>query len=638
MSSNFHLHFISKSQSFDITFNEKAKASKNTVLVDGRNYELQGDSFKIAWLKSKIPEFNNSSEISLKDLQISLQSLGAKDITTVSKTNSVGVESLSQSAKVVSSEGDVVVMPGKGAVMNQLLESLVKHRGFAGTVLVVDHGKTILKSGYGKAQTKDSEPMSSKTRFPIGSVTKPITSLAILKLVENGGFIDPITKEKIQDPAKVKILDFIPKSCQPEDEVRASWEGITLLDLMNHTAGFPSFPQRGEKIEEAKMAKKYPFLSAVDVLKLSEKKRTGTPLLPTEILELMEKYPTLSSIDKVFKLLQEEVVSTPLSPQEWVDLVRNNNLTDNLKDTLSETGGKYNYSNFGYILLGKIIENVSGDNYASFMNRFLQDELGFKETGYVETDLSDAIYAEPLVWGHKEQSSFSADKNELDPPVEAYSAGGLYSTVEDLQILSDQQITSIKKSGILGEKEGVRVEKDPRRDFDFRQQFTCVNGWNISSGDWMDSSGKPMQEIWKTGAVGGYGSLMVFYPNQNSSIVILSNQPRDVESITTDLSHMLCLEGSSKEGALSHWEGLYRIPSWGVTFSISRQDSQYVFRETHPVKQEIVLDGLSNAKEIVFPNWGNPRGTHSIKKIEDQLLLCGPDGSPILGAVVEKAI
>ena len=67
MSSNFHFHFISKSQSFDITFNEKKKASKNTVLVDGRNYELQGDVFNIAWLKQKIPELNNSSEISLKD-------------------------------------------------------------------------------------------------------------------------------------------------------------------------------------------------------------------------------------------------------------------------------------------------------------------------------------------------------------------------------------------------------------------------------------------------------------------------------------------------------------------------------------------------------------------------------------------
>jgi CubicO group peptidase (beta-lactamase class C family) len=98
--------------------------------------------------------------------------------------------------------------------------------------------------------------------------------------------------------------------------------------------------------------------------------------------------------------------AVPVSPQEWVNLVRNDNLKDNLKDTFSETGGKYNYSNFGYVLLGKIIEDVSGDNYASFMNRFLKDELGLKETGYVETDLSDAIYGEPLVWSQKEQSSF----------------------------------------------------------------------------------------------------------------------------------------------------------------------------------------------------------------------------------------
>lgn len=144
-----------------------------------------------------------------------------------------------------------------------------------------------------------------------------------------------------------------------------------------------------------------------------------------------------------------------------------------------------------------------------------------------------------------------------------------------------------------------------------------------------------MQEIWKTGAVGGYGSLMVFYPKQNSSIVILSNQPTDVESITTDLSHILCLEGSYKEGGLSFWEGLYRIPSWGLTFSISKQDLQYVFRETHPNKHESPLDGSSNAKQIVFP-WGPDHEHHSIKKIEDQLLLCGPNGLPLPGAIVEK--
>lgn len=121
-----------------------------------------------------------------------------------------------------------------------------------------------------------------------------------------------------------------------------------------------------------------------------------------------------------------------------------------------------------------------------------------------------------------------------------------------------------------------------------------------------------MQEVWKTGAVGGYGALMVFYPNQNSSIAILSNQPRDIDSITTALSHALCLKGGSKEG----WEGLYHIPSFNSTFSIFRRGSQYVFRDTHPSRCEIVLDCPNDEKQIVFP-YGLDRKPHCMKKIED---------------------
>lgn len=573
MSSNFHLHFVSSEQTFVIAFCEKEEASKTTVLVSGRNYELQGEDSKIAWLKAKIPSLNNTSEISLNDLQITLQNLGAKEITLIPRTNTVGIGSLNLSSEAISKEEDAVVVPGKGAVMHQLLESHVKNRGFAGTVLVVDHGKTILKSGYGRAKIEDNEPISSKTRFPIGSLTKPITSLAILKLVQQGAFLDPKTHGKITDPGKIKILDFLLKSFQPEDRVRDAWAEITLLDLMNHTSGLPSFEEKGEQLLKAKGGKK----------------------------------------------------STPLSPQEVIDLIRGDTPTKR---------GTYKYSNFGYHLLGKIIEEVSGSPYQTFMNNFLHDELHLHETGYVGTDESDSNYAEPLVWNDQEKRTVVADKDDLDPLAEAYSSGGLYSTVDDLQILSNQQIMTVKRGGTVGQK-GVKVDKDPLTEFDFRQQFTCVNGWNVTSDDWVDSSGKPMQEIWKTGAVGGYGSLMVFYPNQNSSIVILSNQPGDVEAITTDLSHLLCLEGGSQESVLSHWDGLYHIRSWGLTFSISRNESQYVFRETHPVKHEVMLDASSNANQIVFP-WGKHQETHSIKKVEDQLLLCGPDGSPIPDAVVDK--
>lgn len=466
----------------------------------------------------------------------------------------------------------IKIEEGKGAAMHTLLESLVTTRGFSGTVLVVDHGKIILKNGYGKANAENMKPMTVETRFPIGSVTKPITSLAILKLVEDGYFLDSQTAEPILDPAKIKILDFLPKSLQPNNEVRESWKEVTLLDLMNHTSGLPSFSDKAGELMKAKGGR----------------------------------------------------MSAYLSPTEVIDLVRNEPLRGK---------GNYCYSNFGYHLLGKIIEQVTKQSYESYINHFLQDRLGLKETGYVGTDTSHASYAEPMIWDDQQHRVFSANKDELDPPSEAYSSGGLYSTSQDLQVLFSK-LTSDTKERIT---EGVKVEKDPRKDPDFRQQFTCMQGWNITSGEWNDSNGKPIQEVWKTGAVGGYGSLAILYPNQDSAIIILSNQPRDVEAISSDLSHALFVSSSSTSEQLSSWEGLYRIPDWGLTFSIAKQGFHYVLRETHPARHEVVLDSSSNAEQIAFP-WGPKKELHFIKRMGVKLFLCTLDGQPIKGAEIDKII
>jgi hypothetical protein len=80
------------------------------------------------------------------------------------------------------------------------------------------------------------------------------------------------------------------------------------------------------------------------------------------------------------------------------------------------------------------------------------------------------------------------------------------------------------KSVTMGTGKGVKVEKDPRNDPDFRQEFTCTQGWNISSGDWTDGDGKSLQEVWKTGAVGGYGAFLSTNP-AFGTYLILFNTP-----------------------------------------------------------------------------------------------------------------
>lgn len=583
----FHFRISTEEKTYEFDLQAKSTGSGRYSIIP----KNESDFLAINKLLQFAFDENPSS---IEDLSQGLRLIPAVkhvSVNPISKTHTyglqkLGISSVSQKKSEVTTkvssakEPTSIVNPGKGEKIHSLLESLAKKRGFSGTVMIVDRGKPILKCGYGKADQVEKNPMLATTRLPIGSVSKPVSALAGLKLVESGHFKK--LGKPIYDPAEIKLLDFLPEELKPDESVRASWVDVTLLDLINHTSGLPSFPEKGEEIDLAK---------------------GGKP-------------------------------NTYLSPEAFLTLVKKEPITSR---------GEYNYSNFGYLFFGKMIEFVTDSSYEDYMNHFLREELGMSGSGYVETDESGHKHAIPMQWDGEKSICKNTNIETLDPPREAYSAGGLYSTVEDLSILSltllEGKVISPKgvKKFMTGIDLGAPVEKNPRQDPDFRQKFTCIGGWNHTSGEMKDSDGVPIQEIWKTGAVGGYGSLIVLYPNQNSSVVILSNQPSDVEAITNDITHALFASESSEVTALSSWEGVYRIPAWGITFSIAKSGSSYVFRETQPFRKDTGIKAGDTVSSITF-KWGPEEQPHFIKKIEDELFLCGPDGIPIPGAKIDKVI
>src|SRR5579872_3915940 len=87
-------------------------------------------------------------------------------------------------------------------------------------------------------------------------------------------------------------------------------------------------------------------------------------------------------------------------------------------------GSRFRYSNSGYILLGYIIERVSGESYASFLQDNIFRPLKMNNSGY------DVTY--PALPQHA--TGYYSDYSKPDPydPSVLYAAGALYSTVEDL--------------------------------------------------------------------------------------------------------------------------------------------------------------------------------------------------------------
>jgi CubicO group peptidase (beta-lactamase class C family) len=91
---------------------------------------------------------------------------------------------------------------------------------FSGVVLAAQGGIVILGKGYGYADRAAKLPFTTETVFDIGSITKPFTAAAILKLEMTG-------KLTVTDPIMKYLRDV------PEDK-----QQITLHQLLTHTAGF----------------------------------------------------------------------------------------------------------------------------------------------------------------------------------------------------------------------------------------------------------------------------------------------------------------------------------------------------------------------------------------------------------------
>jgi len=137
-----------------------------------------------------------------------------------------------------------------------------------------------------------------------------------------------------------------------------------------------------------------------------------------------------SGIPNFIKFINYEATkATPSSPEQTIARFKDKPLD-------FPPGEQWSYSNSGYIVLGYIIEQVSGQSYEAFLQQNIFEPLQMKDTGYDHNDGSLAIGYTGILWTE-------ADYIDMTIP---FAAGGLYSTVEDLyrwdQALYTEQLVS----------------------------------------------------------------------------------------------------------------------------------------------------------------------------------------------------
>jgi CubicO group peptidase (beta-lactamase class C family) len=117
-----------------------------------------------------------------------------------------------------------VVAQDKAKQIDQLLSKYKEYGQFNGSALVSEHGKIILKKGYGEANMEWNIPNQPDTKFRLGSISKQFTALLIVKLAEEG-------KLKLDVP----ITTYLP------DYPKANGDKITIHHLLTHSSGIPNY-------------------------------------------------------------------------------------------------------------------------------------------------------------------------------------------------------------------------------------------------------------------------------------------------------------------------------------------------------------------------------------------------------------
>ena len=124
----------------------------------------------------------------------------------------------------------VFLVPMRADVVDDIVRTEMERQHIPGLALaIVKHGVPVRMQGYGAANLEHNIPVTPKTVFKIGSVSKQFIAAGVLLLADEG-------KLSLDDSVR-KFLDDAPES----------WQPVTLRHLLSHTGGLiregPAFNQ-----------------------------------------------------------------------------------------------------------------------------------------------------------------------------------------------------------------------------------------------------------------------------------------------------------------------------------------------------------------------------------------------------------
>ncbi|MEO1448965.1 MAG: serine hydrolase [Bacteroidota bacterium] len=367
-----------------------------------------------------------------------------------------------------------IAIPGMIHCDNAITSFLQTYDIPGATLALARNGKLVYARSFGNADLAGNEPVYPHTLFRIASVSKPITSIAIMKMVENG---DISLGDKVFGANG--ILENHPYLGQV-NYTDNRLNDITVQHLLEHTGGWdrntdcvpnPTSP--------------YPFdFNSCDPI--------GFPLHVTQTLG--ESNPVTEEMHIRF-LMEKGLDFTP--------------------------GTQFAYSNIGYLVLGEIIEEVSGMSYEEFVKSAILAPIGICDMHIGKNLLADKMEREAEYEGNGYTISSLYGTGQNVPweyggwNLEAMDAhGGWIATARDLVrlLLAVDGFTS--KPDILNTNT-INTMISPSAQFG-----NYAKGWLVNNaGNW-----------WHDGSLDGTASYWVRTSGQGVWAIILNKRIIDANA------------------------------------------------------------------------------------------------------------
>ncbi|MCX2681441.1 serine hydrolase [Galbibacter sp. EGI 63066] len=248
--------------------------------------------------------------------------------------------------------------------------------------------------------------------------------------------------------------------------------------------------------------------TAISILMLEEQ---GKLSLNDDITKHIPDYPTRGKSITIHHLLTHtsgiknytslksimDIAKDDLSPKELVDFFKNEPMD-------FDPGEQFKYCNSGYVILGYIIELVSGETYENFIETHIFQKIGMENSCYT----SDMDIVKNRASGYYDRDGL-VNKIYISHSI-PYAAGSLMSTTDDMLIWQNALNTNklVKPSTIK------KVFTD----------YTLNNGEQISYGyGWWLKEIEEQNTRQHGGSIFGYKSMGVYVPEKDIYVLGLSN-------------------------------------------------------------------------------------------------------------------